>query len=137
LAPIARECLRSAASRHCLFLSGFARGVFGIGRGLLILLERRRGLELGSPLGVLARLLFRNSVCLPDSLSLALLVSQLGGGPVRALVFGRPDTARFRRFEAPRLPLGGVCVVRQRRCPYLFQLGVFRLDRRLQAFRET
>ena len=124
-------------SRHCLFLPRLARGVFGVARGLLILFERCIGLHLGNALGVLPRLFFRDSVCLPGFLSRALCVSQFGGDPVRVFVFGRANFARFCRFDPCGLPLGGLCVVSQRRCPYLFQLGLLRLDRRLQAFRET
>jgi hypothetical protein len=74
---------------------------------------------------------------LPGFLGLALSVSQFGGDPVRFFVFGSANVARFCRFDPCGSPLGRLCVVGQRRCPHLFQLGLLRLDRRLQAFRET
>jgi len=52
-------------------------------------------------------------------------------------VFGRANLARFRRFHPCSLSLGGLCAASQRRCAYLFQLGLLRPGRRLQAFRET
>ena len=122
---------------RCLFLPRLARGVFGVARGFLILFERCIGLYLGHALGVLPRLFFRDSVCLPGFLSLAFSVSQFGFDPVRGFVLGSANVARFCRFDPCGPPLGGLCVVGQRGCPYLFQLGLLRLDRRLQALGET
>ena len=120
----------------CLFLARFARGVFGVARGLLIPFKRCIGLHLGNALGVLARLFFRDSACLPSFLSRAFCVSPFGRDPVRRSAFGRADLARACRFHPCSLPLGGLWVVSQRRCAYLFQLGLLSLGRRLQALRE-
>jgi hypothetical protein len=120
-----------------LFLPRFARSVFGVARGLLILFERCISLRLGNALGALARPFFHDSVCLPGFLSRALCVSPFGGDPVRVLAFRRADFARFCCFRLCCVPLGGLCGVSQRRRAYLFQLGLLRLGRRLKAFRET
>ena len=135
--PMSAMVVRIRTVARCSLLSRLARGVFGVTRGLLLLFEGGIDFRSGNALGVLARLFFRDRVCLPGSLGSALCVSQFGGRPVRRLVFGRANFSRFRRFHPCCLPFGGLRVVGQRRGAYLFQLRLLRLGRRLQPFREA
>src|SRR4030095_2077530 len=99
--------LELGASRRCSLLPRFACCVFRIARRLLVLFERRGGLLLGTPRGVLPDLLYRHGMFPRGFLSRALCVSQVGGCPFRGLVFGRANVARFRRFDPCSLLVGG------------------------------
>jgi hypothetical protein len=87
-----RDERRHAGWQACktdpLFLARFARGVFGVARGLLTNLERCLGLRLGNALGVLACLFLRDSAFLPGFLRRAFCVSAFGGCPLRGFAFG-------------------------------------------------
>src|SRR5438105_3838766 len=126
-----------AISALLLFLPRLARGVFRVARGLLILFELCIGLRSSSTLGFLARLLLRDGARFAGFLSRALRLYLFGGGPVRVLALRRANLARLCRFHLCGLSFGERRVAGLRRCAYLFQLGLLRLDRRLQAFRET
>ena len=117
--------------------SGFARGILGVARGLLILFKRCIGRNLGNAPGVFAGLFFRDNLCLPGFLSRAFCVSPFCSDLVRVLAFGRTDLARCFRFHPRSLPLGGLRFVTPRRCLYLFKLRLLRFGRRLQALCET
>jgi hypothetical protein len=92
---------------------------------------------LGIALGILARL---SSVTARACLAFSAARSEfLSSAATRFadLAFGSSGFGARLRFHLCSLPLGGLCVVSQRRCAYLFKLGLLGLGRRLQALRET
>jgi len=125
-----------AASCRSL-LPGFARGIFGITRGLLIEFQSCICIALGNPRGVFPGLFFDDSVRLPDFLGGALCISQVRGYPFRVPVLRNANATCVRRFDASSPLLSRLRAVGQRRCPHLFQLRALCIGCRFHSFRKT